>query len=701
MNKIASLIQDRSSPEHKLLIEKLEQLNFILNKTPALIGYWNSQLINKFSNDAYSRWFGHSPEQIKGQHLSQVLSNEVYTSLSSEIYGVLNGKEQRFERYHIDATTGEKIYTLTRYLPDIDNELVKGFYVLGVDITDVKNLEQKAYYDHLTGFPSRLLFIDRLNQAISRVKRHGGFVAVLFIDLDGFKLINDHYGHDLGDEFLIAISQHMNSVIRDSDTLARLGGDEFVMILDNLSHQKDLDTIIPQILKACSADISLGGLNLKVSASIGCSLYPIDWEGYDRDAQTLLNQADKAMYFAKRHGKNTYRIFNQAHDAIIITRNNVIDAIQSGLMRDEFILYYQPIVNMHTGVVVGFEALIRWQKNKSEVIEPVRFLPLVKNNPLAIELGYWVINTAVAQLKQWQAQGLNTTLSINIDARQLVQTNFVDYLKTQINSFPDYKHGSLVLELLESTAIDDQLVVTRVIDACRMLGVEFALDDFGTGYSSISYLSLLPIKTLKIDRSFINGITSSDQNLQLVINMIRLANDIGKQVIAEGVETIEQGALLIKLGCELGQGYGIANPMPATKIFQWLQDWKPNASWQVSNYNPPNYHLLLEFIKDPVIVIINGRIVDCNNAAIHFLGYANKESLLTQRPRDISPIMQPDGISSKGKAKDIIELAKKLGSHHCEWAYLRTDGTEVFVAVKITVMTVNGDDVFYTVWHEL
>ena len=211
----SQFLEQAAQPE--MLIEQNERLNFILNKTPALIGYWDSQLINQFSNDAYSRWFGKSPEQIKGQHLNHLLGDDIYTGLLSEIEGALNGNEQRFERYLIDANTGEKIHTLTRYLPDIVNDRVIGFLVLGTDVTDVKNLEQLAYYDNLTGLPSRLLLMDRINQAMSRVKRQGGFVAVLFVDLDGFKFINDHYGHDVGDEFLIAISQQMKKAIRDTE----------------------------------------------------------------------------------------------------------------------------------------------------------------------------------------------------------------------------------------------------------------------------------------------------------------------------------------------------------------------------------------------------------------------------------------------------------------------------------------------------
>ena len=300
------------------------------------------------------------------------------------------------------------------------------------------------------------------------------------------------------------------------------------------------------------------------------------------DAEALVRQADQAMYVAKAKGKNGFHYFDRIQDEIIITRNNAIQSLQKGLIDGDFELFYQPKVNMSTGKVYGFESLIRWNKNQSELIEPAQFLPIVQNDPLGIELGNWVIKTALAQLSDWHKQGLETTISINVDARQLMQSGFVEYLKVEMSGLPFYQPGSIVLEILETIAIDDRIKVIDVINRCGILGVEFALDDFGTGYSSITYLKELPIKTLKIDRSFIAGISHSNQDLKLVANMLRLASDMGKQVIAEGVETIEQGELLIKVGCEMGQGYAIAKPMAADAVWSWLREWQPCTAWQTS-----------------------------------------------------------------------------------------------------------------------
>jgi diguanylate cyclase (GGDEF)-like protein/PAS domain S-box-containing protein len=455
----------------------------------------------------------------------------------------------------------------------------KRYLAVASDISSIthrrQQLEHLAYYDNLTGLPNRLLLNDRLNQSMTRVRRRGGFLAVLFIDLDGFKTINDHYGHEVGDEFLIAIGQKMKAGIRESDTLARLGGDEFVVILDDLDNEKSVELPLANLLQSCSSQISLRGLVLKVSASIGIALYPSEQIKYDTDADTILRSADQAMYAAKQQGKNRHHYFDGNIDQLIVTRNNAIQAIQTGLIEGEFELYYQPKVNMRSGKVLGVEGLIRWNHPGSELLSPSAFLPIVQNHPVGIELGYWVINQALVQISQWQAKGIDMPISINIDARQLHQPDFVENLTAAIANHPSYKAGLLEFEILETIALTDRFEANLVIDLCRQLGIEFALDDFGTGYSSITYLRQLPIKTIKLDRSFIGNITESHEDLRVVVNIMGLAADMGKQLIVEGVETNAQGEKLLAMGCELAQGYAIAKPMPASKVIDWLRDWEP------------------------------------------------------------------------------------------------------------------------------
>lgn len=451
-------------------------------------------------------------------------------------------------------------------------------HFLGIQ-RDVTDRKQSAYLDTLTGLPNRLLLMDRLAQGLEKVNRHGGCIALLSINLDGFKTINNHYGHEVGDAFLVAISQLMKHSLRETDTLVRAEGDEFYILLDDLACELDAESLIKPVLDIFLSPTDIKNLVLQMTAGIGISFYNKTSTCQDVTVDTLIRQADQAMYVAKQSGTNGFHRFDSHIDHLNVTRNEIVNAIRIGLQQEQFELYYQPKVSMRSGKVLGFEALIRWHKSGPDPLPPSVFMPMIQYHPLGIEIGNWVLNSALAQLNQWQEQGLETTLSINVDARQLHQTNFVANLNAAINHYPHYIPNSLELEILETNELASRIKAEQVIESCRELGVEFALDDFGTGYSSITYLKQLPIKTLKIDRSFVAGITHTDQDYKLLSNIIQLANDMGKQVIAEGVETIEQGELLILLGCEHAQGYAIAKPMPASNVLPWLKEWRPYSAW--------------------------------------------------------------------------------------------------------------------------
>ena len=657
-------------------------------------------------NQRFSEITGYSRDDVIGQNVRILKSGEHDKDFYVQMWqAILN---QGFWRGEIinrhQAGHHITLMTTISVVPDSQNK-PKRYLAVASDISSIiekrQHFEQLAHYDNLTGLANRLLLMDRLNHAMSGVKRRGGFIALLFIDLDGFKSINDHYGHEMGDEFLIAISHKMKEAIRDTDTLARLGGDEFIIILDELNNTHYLEVAIPRILAACNAELFLRETAIKVSASIGISLYPKENEGFDIDVEMLLAQADQAMYVAKQRGKNCYHQFDRTQDQIIITRNNSIEAIRLGISRDEFELHYQPKVNMATGEVYGFEALIRWNKNHTELLAPSKFLFIVQNHPLGIELGYWVIKSALKQLNTWNEHGLKTSISVNVDARQLMQTNFIEILAAEINKQPNFKGGSLELEILETTAIEDRLLVSKVLNRCLELGLELALDDFGTGYSSITYLRDFPVKTIKIDRSFIMGISHSEQDFNLVSHIIHMANDMGKHVIAEGIESIEQGELLLSMGCELGQGYVIAKPMPASHVLAWVKDWQSYPTWLKATKSDRNYHLFFESMADPMLIIKNGRFVDCNAATIKFLGYSNKERFLNLRPSDISPTFQPDGQCSEEKARAILELVHQTGYECFEWLHLRADNSQVLVEVKLTLISTEHEQIQHVAWRDL
>jgi len=441
-----------------------------------------------------------------------------------------------------------------------------------------EQLQHQALHDVLTNLPNRVLLADRLSQSMVQSQRHHNLLAVVFLDLDGFKHVNDTYGHDLGDELLIIASLRMKGALREGDSLARIGGDEFVAVLADLSTVEDCEPVLERLLLAASKPVKIGNVELKVSASIGVTLYPQD----NVSADQLMRHADQAMYVAKESGKNRYHLFDTVQDDAVKVQRESLEAIRTALDNQEFVLYYQPKVNMRTGTVIGAEALIRWQHPERGLLNPLEFLPVIENNPMMIELGEWVIDSALTQISQWQAMGLNLPLntSVNIAAVQLQQTNFVDRLITLLAEHPDVAPRYLELEVLETSALEDVQHVSIIMNACIALGVNFALDDFGTGYSSLTHLRRLPANLIKIDQTFVRDMLIDTDDLTIIEGVIALAKSFKRDVIAEGVETIEHGTVLLQLGCELAQGYGIARPMPASDIPTWVSDWKPDVSWQ-------------------------------------------------------------------------------------------------------------------------
>ncbi len=456
---------------------------------------------------------------------------------------------------------------------------VSNYVALFTDITSIKEqqrqLEHFAHFDALTSLPNRVLLADRLQQAILQSQRRNLSLAVLYLDLDGFKVVNDEHGHGMGDELLIALAQRMKAALRDGDTLARIGGDEFVAVLADLEQAQDCEAVISRLLQAAAEPVILGDTALRVSVSIGVTHYPQDAS----DADQLMRHADQAMYIAKLDGKNRCHHFDVAQDTAVKTRHEDLEHIRQALNRGEFVLYYQPKVNMKSGEVVGAEALIRWRHPERGLLLPGAFLPVIENHPISIELGEWVIDTALAQMDTWIAQGLRFPVSVNIGVRQLQQGDFVARLTASLRAHPSVPPLSLELEVLETSAMEDIAHVSAVMQACRALGVGFALDDFGTGYSSLTYLKHLPAELLKIDQSFVRDMLDDPDDLAIVESVIGLANAFRRKVIAEGVETSPHGDLLLTLGCELAQGYGIARPMPGADVPAWVQDWRPHASW--------------------------------------------------------------------------------------------------------------------------
>ena len=532
-------------------------------------------------NEMFTRITGYAREEVLGKNpsilKSGLHSEEFYANLWRCLTQEGHWSGELWNRNKSGDVYAEmKTITSVR---DADGRPVR-YVALFSDITQIKKhaqqLERVTHYDVLTNLPNRTLLADRLQQAMAQAKRRNQTVAVAYLDLDGFRSVNDQNGHDVGDRLLTALAFNMKCALRDGDTLSRISGDEFVAVMLDLENADASEPLLNQLREAATERVQIGDLGLRVSASIGVTFYP---QQDEVDADLLLRQADQAMYQAKLAGGNRCHIFNPDHDHTVRGHHENLKRIRNALQDREFVLYYQPKVNMHSGEVIGVEALIRWQHPERGLLPPGMFLPVIEDQPLAIELGEWVVATALAQIEAWQQAGLEMPVSVNVGALQLQQPDFVDRLTALMASHPGLKPFSLELEVLETSALQDVVKTSQVLNACYAIGVTLALDDFGTGYSSLTYLKRLPASVLKIDQSFVSDMLDDPENLNILEGILGLAAAFRRNVIAEGVETVEHGLMLLQLGCELGQGYGIARPMPAIDLPRWVSEWKPDARW--------------------------------------------------------------------------------------------------------------------------
>ncbi len=552
-------------------------------------------------NAAFTRITGYARETVIGKNPSILKSgrhDKVFYARMWKSLNTLGHWEGEIWNRRNDGQTYAELLSISAVRDSTGQ--VQNYVALITDISLQKAHEQElehiARYDMLTGLPNRSLLADRLQQEMAHCTRRRQLLAVVFVDLDGFKQVNDLHGHGVGDELLIALASRMKGALREGDTLSRIGGDEFVAILTGLVQPKDCELVLSRLLMAASLPVVINESVVRVSASIGVTLFPHD----AADADQLLRHADHAMYQAKQSGKNRYHYFDVKDDAEVTSHRESLNEITAALEHGEFMLFYQPKVNMKTGVVVGMEALIRWKHPKRGLVYPDQFLPTIKDHPFSITLGDWVIDSAVGQIEDWNDQGLRVCVSVNIDAIHLQQAGFVDRLGEILAQHPGVKPHQLDLEMLETSALNDMEKVIGIMRQCSELGVGFSLDDFGTGYSSLTYLKRLPADLMKIDQSFVIGMVHESDDFVIVEAVVSLARAFGRNVLAEGVETVAHGELLLALGCELGQGYGIARAMPADAVPQWIAQWAPDPSWTAWNKNldvDNNRDLVLANIK--------------------------------------------------------------------------------------------------------
>ncbi len=443
-----------------------------------------------------------------------------------------------------------------------------------------------SHYDTLTYLPNRALLDDRINQALALANRNANMLAICHLDLDNFRQINEACGAGPGDALLRDVGQRIKGSLRGSDTIARIGGDEFVLLLGEITSARELEQTLTRLVETLGEPFQIGDHRLQVTASIGVTIAPDD----GREPDPLLRHAGQAMYTAKQLGGNRYHLFDVAKDVEARKQRDIQSRITRALARGEFRLYYQPKVNMRTGRVTSVEALIRWQHPELGLLPPGEFLPQTEGHPSNIAIGEWVIVEALRQSCLWAQAGLVMPISINISAYHLQHPDFVPYLAEALEGmaaeYPGLDPKLLELEILETAALGDVAYISKVMDACLELGVTFSIDDFGTGYSSLTYLKRLQAGTLKIDQSFVRDMLDNNDDLAIVEGVIGLASAFRRKVVAEGVESIPHGLMLMHLGCDLAQGFSIARPMPPADVPDWMRSFSPPPAWSKSLIHP-------------------------------------------------------------------------------------------------------------------
>ncbi|NRF68547.1 EAL domain-containing protein [Aquincola sp. S2] len=455
------------------------------------------------------------------------------------------------------------------------------YHVLVVsDVTEQRlqheRMERQANFDELTRLPNRARLSQLLVEAMASTDREGFLMAVCYLDLDHFKAINERFGHQAGDRLLAELAARLRTALRArgtawSDVIARLGGDEFALLL-RAGTVDEARSAVERVLRVVAQPFVLtsGGDPIVITASVGATLYPLDGS----DADTLLRHADHAMYGAKQSGRNGYLFFDPEHSRLAEERVVAIGRVQEALDHDELTLYYQPKVDLKRGVVLGVEALLRWNHPEHGLVPPAQFLPLIEHTGLSARIGDHVLARALDQLDAWSAEGLDLSVSVNISARHLQEPDFAQRLAELLARHERPLGPRLELEVLETAALTDIGFTSSLLERCARLGVRWALDDFGTGYSTLTYLKRLPLQVLKIDRSFVANMLTDAQDRAIVEGVISLARTFDCTAVAEGVETPAQARLLLDMGCEVGQGAGIAAPMPAAEVAGWVREWR-------------------------------------------------------------------------------------------------------------------------------
>ena len=572
---VRAMIEHRTADEQAFLHQQCAELALLCTGDAVVITDSAERVTHL--NTAAELITGWSQLEAQGQPLNK-------------IFGLVNGNAGKFpaaeprmlseaNRMSPRITTGSllrrdgvelNIKNCTAHLRDRDGNIsgkVAVFHDQGAARVKTLELSHQAQHDFLTDLPNRSLLNDRINQAISFARRYHKQLAVMFVDLDLFKRINDSLGHAVGDRLLQEVANRIVSCVRRSDTVGRHGGDEFVVLLSQVGHAEDAVFIARKILSSLAAGYSIDQKHLQINASIGVSTYPDD----GHDAGTLIHRADTAMYEAKKLGRNNCQFFRAEMQARVAEWQSLEGSLRCALERNEFILMYQPKIDLHSGEISGVEALLRWKHPERGLIQPLKFVPIAEESGLIVPIGHWVLLEACRQACLWTNAGLPPVrIAVNVSALQFASKDFLASVRAALIS-TGMDPRNLELELTETVLMEDAESAMQTLRALKAIGVQLAVDDFGVGYSSFSYLRKFPLDALKVDRSFINDISSSADNAMILSALINIGKSLKHRVVAEGVETEEQLHFLQKEGCSEGQGYFFSRPIIAEKFAEFLE----------------------------------------------------------------------------------------------------------------------------------
>lgn len=569
--------------------QKLNRSEYRLAKTQELaeLGNWEYDLITNTFHCSPEAWLllGLNPDRqvTYKDFLAPVIAQE-YARVKEEIDAAIEGKKSFCTNYRVILPDGTQRYILNRgeifYNEDGVAESILGAVQ---NVTQLKNAEKEirllAFYDGLTGLANRTLFMDRLNHELSLSKRHNKKCAILFLDLDQFKRINDTFGHHVGDLLLKNVSETLQKCIRSSDSaarpvsddseslLARLGGDEFIILLSNINEPENAAAVARRILQQIPKIYELEGHDVSITTSIGISVFPAD----GREADVLVKHADAAMYHAKNSGRNNYQFYEESLNIAVRERFSFEKEMKNGLEREEFILYYQPQIELSTGRIVGAEALIRWLHPQKGMIQPDKFIPIAEESRFIIDINKWVIQTACRQNDKWRLTGLKPIrIAVNLSGYQLASQNIIQVIRDALQE-ADLEAGNLEVEITENILMQDTEETIWILQQMKDLCLRIALDDFGTGFSSLSYLTSFPVDIIKIDRSFVMGCTMQKNNIFIIKAIIAMGHSLGMKIVAEGIETREQLELIKGFGADEGQGYYFSPPVSQDEFAKLLK----------------------------------------------------------------------------------------------------------------------------------